>query len=883
MNRQYFFDWVGAVNASAAEVGGKGHNLARLHKYGFPVPVGGVLTARAYHDFLDSNGLTETVRVAAGIQAGDVLDPANEKKLAEIRCKIKAGEVPETVAGELTEQLTAMGLLAKPVAVRSSATAEDSATASFAGIHDSFLNVTGPENVYKAVKDCYASLWSPRAVAYRRKQGLSDDEVAAAVVIMEMVEAKAAGVAFSCDPHSGRQDVLVINANYGLGESVVSGAVEPDEYRLKPGLTALPQITDKKTGRKEGITMPQKDGGTEFVKPEPYNAGQVLEDDDISRLGLLILRVFDALGQGEQHQDIEWVFDGNRFILVQARPVTVLPRYIYPELQNQPDIWSNGNFRDVLPMVQSTLNCSMSRYVYTFLFDPYLKAAGYRVPEGLPYLRLFHGRAYLNLSLMQWCNYDACGITPRQYNTSVGGHQPEIGVSENSPYGGLKGLKRIWRMMKLILACMKANRNAGRIFDTVGRYTAGWLKKGFKSLSENELIDTYNKILKVAKDFAQQYMLLSLWADTTMLTEQMEKYFPGRGSGIVNALLAGGSDITSAQHGYRIVELAEIVRGDGEAGKFLAAEPFNPVLWAREIPESSPFKQSFYNFLEEYGHRGVYELDIINPRWREDHAYLLEIIKSTINTADSGKIKARQKEAEEKAWQEIKQKVPWYRRVLIKDMVKRAQKGAAQREMAKSVYAKIMEIVRLLALEIGSRFAARGIIRERADIFHCASPENLSILIGDWDGKGLDILVAERKVRKQELEAMSPPDVIVGEVPQYVKPAAPVSGNGLAGIGVAAGRAAGTARIIYHPHEGSRLQAGDVLVAPSTDPGWTPLFLKASAIVTETGGVFSHGAIVAREYGIPAVVNIPGVLKIIKDGQQITVDGDGGKVFLQAD
>jgi pyruvate,water dikinase len=163
---------------------------------------------------------------------------------------------------------------------------------------------------------------------------------------------------------------------------------------------------------------------------------------------------------------------------------------------------------------------------------------------------------------------------------------------------------------------------------------------------------------------------------------------------------------------------------------------------------------------------------------------------------------------------------------------------------------------------------------------HCTWNEILAILKGEWEGNGLAVLVAERKVRRQELEALSTPDFIIDETPQFAEPVTSGSGKGLTGMGVAAGKASGMARVITHPQEGEKLQAGEVLVAPSTDPGWTPLFLRASAIVMETGGFLSHGAIVAREYGIPAVVNIPGIMKIINDSQLITVDGDEGKVYL---
>jgi pyruvate,water dikinase len=328
------------------------------------------------------------------------------------------------------------------------------------------------------------------------------------------------------------------------------------------------------------------------------------------------------------------------------------------------------------------------------------------------------------------------------------------------------------------------------------------------------------------------------------------------------------------------VELAETARGDAVARQFLAGENYCPLRWEKELPEESPFKQAFQKFLAEYGHRGVYEMDIINPRWREDPSYPLNVIRSTMETADLGKIRARQKEKAAAVWREINQQVPFYRRGSINRFLKQAAKGMGTKEMSKSVLVKISALMRSVFNEMGRRLAEREILASSADIYHCTCAEIFSILQGDWDGRGLDILVAERQARRKEMEALAPPDIIIDETPQFAEPAARGQGNALTGIGVAAGRSSGAAKIIYHPDEGEKLLAGDVLVAPSTDPGWTPLFLRASAIVGETGGVGSHGAIVAREYGIPAVLNIPGVLKIIKDGQSITVDGDEGKVYL---
>jgi pyruvate,water dikinase len=875
----FFLSWPGAFQAGTEAAGGKGWNLGRLDRYGFKIPAGGVLAAGAYLDFVKENGCLVNIEdIAQSVIAGNVGEREIEEKLFQIREKFRVGRISSPVQEELVSKLKNTGILEKPLAVRSSATAEDSSKASFAGVHESFLNVRGIENILSCIKKCYASLWTPRAVAYRRKMNISDEQVIPAVVIMEMVEAKAAGVGFSCHPGTGQEDVLLISANFGLGESVVSGAIEPDEYRLD----LMCEIKEKTIGRKGGMIVPAEQGGTEFVKPAGSMAGQVLTDENIVKLGFEIWRVFEALGRGEQHQDVEWVYDGKDFILVQARPVTSVPRYTCAEIKDQPDIWSNANFRDAIPFVQSTLNWSLLKHGLTTILQSPFQAVGCRIPTGLRYVRLYQGRPYINLSLQQWLWYDALGLAPRKTNDSLGGNLPEIKINEKKPYAGGKGLKRVFSLLKFMLAMTKAKRKAKKSFVEFSGYTEDLLRKNFKHYANEDIINTLFDNTRVSVKFALKFHFLSSSAAVSymMLVNALEKTFPGQGNAIANAIMMGNGDITSAQHGYRLVELVEIARSDANAGRFFAAESFNPLCWDKDLPDNSPFKKSFQNFLAEYGHRGIYEADIINPRWREDPSYLLNIIKSSMETADTGLIKARQKEKADSAWREIKQKLLFHRRLLIKSLLKQALKGAELREMSKSVYIKLFEPGRMFYQEIGRRLTEKGIIGGQADIYHCTLIEIFSLLKGYWDGRGLAALVAERKVRKKEMEALSPPDLIVDEAPHFMEPVTTSPGDALTGMGVAAGRASGTARLIFHPGEWEKLQAGDVLVAPSTDPAWTPLFLRASAIVMETGGFLSHGSIVAREYGVPAVINIPGVMRLLHDGQKITVDGDVGKVYL---
>lgn len=876
---KYLLNWEEAFQSGVSLVGGKGWNLGRLAQYGFSIPQGGILTAQAYDEYIKHNQLQEIVGNLASSTTLENLDEAGVKdRLGQLRKKIMDGSISPSIAEELSERLNSWSGLKKAWAVRSSAVAEDSEKLSFAGIHDSFLNVCGLDNILSAVKGCYASLWSPRAVAYRKKMNISDNEVATAVVVMEMVEAKAAGVGFTCDLLSGRQDVMVVNANFGLGESVVAGTVEPDTYYLETeAINAGPRLTATKIGRKQGMTVRRENEGTQFVKSAEISSRKVLQDKEIEKLGRLLLRVFDALGNSEQHQDVEWVYDGREFVLVQARPVTTLPRRTFPALQNQPDIWSNGNYRDAVPMVQSPLSRRLIKNIIDIIHYMSFNGLGYQLPVGIQFSRFYNGRLYCNLPAYQWGMYDSMGSPPEGFNVFWGGHQPTIDIGDLKPQPGFEE-----RAMKFGALVNQTRQNAAQTWERVSTSVRKITDKALKYWTDQDFITHYDELGQITGALASEFNLLAAVGSMPVifLLQALNKYFEGRELMMLNALMVGGTEeITSADQGYRLVELAEIARKDADAAKYLSGTSFDSSSW-EELPECSPFKQAFCEFIKEYGHRAVYELDIINPRWNEDPTYLLGIVQSTMNTADLGKLREEQKEKQKRAWLEIKDKVPASEHSSIRDLVRESQAGAAVREKTKSVLALIMNAYRIIAKELGHRFYEIALIKEPDDIFFCTWPELFSVLSGEWDGGGLQVLIAIRKDWMREMESLAPPDVIYGETPKFTELVSQDSSNCLVGVPVAAGKASGSVRLISHPDEGGRLQPGEVMVAPSTDPGWTPLFLKAGAVVMETGGFLSHGAIVAREYGIPAVVNIPGVMSILKEGQTIVVDGDNGKIFL---
>lgn len=860
---QWLLSWEDAFAAGPAVAGGKGWNLARLARYGFRVPPGGVLSVAAGQRFLDFHAL-RPVDLAGRPECLDALP------------------LPVDLAQAIDAALASWAIATLPLAVRSSAVAEDSAAASFAGVLDSFLNVRGREAVYRAIRRCWASAGSARTTAYRERMGVAAEAALPAVVLMALVVPRAetltAGVAFSCDPRSGREDRIFIAANRGYGETVVGGSADPDEFVVEVGNHApRPFVAERRLGRKERRSILAAEGGTvqRVVTPESDRA--TLDDVQLLRLARLTQRIEWALGHGEQHQDIEWVFDGVDFHIVQARPVTTRPRYGYPALLAQPEIWSNGNFRDSLPMVQPALVWTLEAHPIRVILESTLRAAGYPLLPGVARARLWRGRGYFNCQAMQWEFWDGFGLAPDLTNRFLGGHQDAI-VTPAGP-SWRQRWRWLWCNLRLAGAVGRARKHAEAEFERLRRTTAAQCSRDWRALPDRALTDSLLAFSDVDGERRLHLLQSTSAASWMLLTGLLQRWFGEQTQQIANALLINGAPITSAQHGLALAQLAETVATDPAARDFLRAEPFAPADW-RALPAESAFRRGFEAFLADYGHRCVYELDLRNPRWREDQRWLLDTIRAMQSGGERRRIVEQRRETALAAWRQVQARTPRLLHGLIRRLARQSAGEAGQREMAKSILVRQAEVSRIVALEIGRRLTARGLLRAADDVFHCTIEDLCELMEGGWDGVGLAELVADRKARLASLDAEAAPDTLVEDSPTRVGAAVPSGddASALQGLGVAAGLATGPACLIVDPRHAEQLAVGDVLVAPSTDPAWTPLFLHAAALVTETGGFISHGAIVAREYGIPAVVNVPGVMQRIVQGTQWTVDGDKGRV-----
>ena len=855
--------WDAIGQAGPQRVGGKAWNLARLARYGLNLPPGQLIGVEAYRQWIERSKLKKAL-----LEAVDSEQPTRFDSLAAVVRELAA--IPSGV--ELDN------LMAGAVAVRSSAPQEDSASASFAGIHTSCLNVEGVVAVEQAILKVWLSLWSPAAVAYRERIGLAHEDAAMAVLIMPLIAAQVSGIGFTKDPRSGRDDRMVIHATRGLGESLVSGQTSGDEFLLAEDLLddSL-QLIQFTPGERSLRVDARPGGGTETV-PLPADNRPLLSESEVLQLGEQLRLAAFSLDYTKPDFDLEWAWDGTRFWILQARPITATSRCTYPELRSQADIWTRGNTKEVVPDPLSPIDWGASRRLVNAILKEGFQLAGLKLQPGAQRAGLFHGRLYINISLLQWEGYASVGVKPEAMNRLFGGHQPTIQL----PEGQSHRLAQIVHLLRYLIkapARLRAGRKAvNRIMSTARQWKQHALPQRDEEFASR--IRQYARYGRTAHDL--HFLQGSASGSLSFLVDAIEARLPGQGHALAAALMAGGPPSVTAQLSYDLVKLAKIAVADPFTRQWLEQRSRHREDW-RALPETNPLRRELTHFLEQYGHRGIYETYTRNPRWHERPDYLLDNLLQLAET-DLEAQQQVQNEARMQAKRLVKQALPWWKRPMLNGMIAAAKRGSNEREAARSAMIAMIDPLRDLLLALAERWVEEGWLVQREDIFYLLQHELFAVLEKSLPGDSLKPRIDDRRRQFEVWLAEQPTDVILQQPDgsQIEQPDEAVVtqavGDTYTGIPVGTGRIAGIVRILTSPEQGERLGQNEILVASSTDPAWTPLFLKAGGLVMETGGYLSHGAIVAREFGIPAVVNLPGILGQLSDGERVEVDGSRGTV-----
>ncbi|HEX3048251.1 MAG TPA: PEP/pyruvate-binding domain-containing protein [Bacillota bacterium] len=878
-------------------VGGKGANLGELTRAGFPVPGGFCITTAAYFEAAQAAKLQPFLeqlskkgpRASARNQPEDFKEP-----VAAIRQQLLNTPMAASLREAIVQAYESLGEVLEPVAVRSSATAEDLPEASFAGQQDTFLNIIGAETVVDAVRRCWASLWNDRAVVYRSRNGINQCEVSISVVVQRLVAAKVAGVLFTANPLTGKRRQAVIDANPGLGESVVSGATTPDQFIVN---TPAGEIVDRRISERRLVITATADGQTQSSQQLNVEKRACLDDEQVKALAVLGSRVEEYYGAP---QDIEWALDHDGQIwLLQSRPITTL----FPLPENAPRDDDNlrvymsatgdeGVNRPITPMgLQGyrILISGVSRRLWNLRLKSILAGPSAIAEAGLrfyyditPIARNAAGRKIIE------------GYTPAfdAYTAAIWNvlkKDPRL-APVKTPFYRLAGMIiRPLIAAPIIPYTLLALFNPGR-----ARRKIEWLFTQTLTIGQVQPEATVDQRLEAAiqlifkgggglfitglPEAAAGYLALEL-AKKMLGNLATEDEF--------QTVLRGLPDNPTTEMGLALWEMALKVKQDPDAVQAITALPAEKLaeaFLAAKLPEV--LQKELTGFLQVYGNRAVAEIDLGLPRWSEDPAHLFGILANYLKLEERTKApdaqfqkaimegEAVMGELENRAYGKSR-----IRGILVRWLLNRTRRLIGKRELWKTQLTAIFDQTRKLLIPIGEELVNQGRLAEARDIFMIDFPE----IKAGLSGKDLRPLVrARQEIYQRELKRTRVPQILLSDGTEPLP--APViyevsNSNTLHGTPASPGTVRGRARVILDPMN-ARIEPGEILVAPSTDPGWTPLFLTAAGLVMERGGVIAHGSVVAREYGIPAVVGTSGATTRIQTGQMITVDGYNGLVVF---
>lgn len=794
--------------AHHSRVGNKGYTLARLRRTGFPVPPGFVVTTDAYRAFVAANGLDEA------------LAEADLEGARQVRMAFREAEMPPEIAAAISRAYRAMG--AGPVAVRSSAVAEDGDDASFAGQHETILDVTGEEALLTAVRQCWASLWSERALTYRRARGI-ETEPAMAVVVQRMVKADRAGVAFTLDPVSGQRDVVVVEAVAGSGERLVGGQAAPHRY----------------------VVRRMKDC---------YALGDGLLDG--ARLSAIVLLACRVEARAGEPQDVEWAVDSaGRVYLLQARPVTAIPRGVVR--------WTRDNVGEVAPDPMTPLSWSVLEPLGNGAFGGVLRRLGMgRSP--IPFFGRFYGRVYLNQSLFR-------SVMARFYISQAGWRDlPRLALT------GLRALRALWRLPhegRGAIGAVLAQRRAEENLDLATIPPEGLLAR----------VGTWRGL---AARMMEIHLSVTVMAE--LLYQALDKLLARWGDGTTTAvaLTAGLTGIRSAEVGRAVAALAqEVCQDEALRDLVLGMAPQSLPSRLAKTEQGRAIWSRVESFLARHGHGATQEFELAVPRWRDDPMPVLRALQTQVRAMGETAV-ADPTAARIAATARVEQHMSLPQRWLFRFLLRRAQDFTIARENLKYHFVLAYGRLRDLYLALAAGLVATGRLEDPTDVFFLKADEVGEMVAGGLTPQRARQRILRRRRAWEEQRRMEAPaaldrwhDGSLRAAPPSIEPE---EGNGLRLRGLAAspGTYTGRARVILSPDEGADLRPGEVLVVPATSPGWAPLLVAAGALVTEVGGTLSHGAIIAREYGLPAVLDVADATRRIRTGQWVSVDGSSGIVCL---
>ncbi len=873
------------VPRKAHAFGGKAKNLAILARAGFPVPAAYALSASAADDFF-AEALPEADRPAALLTAR--ASQLTAERLEGLRARVRRTDVPGVVRAGLVDAMESLlreGAVA--VAVRSSSTREDQEATSAAGLHLTVLGVRTEAELLDAVRACWASLLTPSAVAYLRAHHQGEPDAGIGVVVQAMVPAEVAGAMFTVNPLSGDPGEMVINAAWGLGSAVMDGRVSPDTYRVDK---ASRWVRDRVIGDKAIASRwsPERGSWEEAVSLERREAA-CLDDDTLEALVNLGLRVEAYF---DDARDVEWAAVGGTIYLLQARPVTALavhPRRSRPGRRKRPRrdrarvVWSNVNVGEALPGVATPLTWSILSEFSERGFRRAFGALGCSVPRDAELVGSFRGRIYLNMSEFMEIASQVPGLRPKTLLSLAGGGEMERLEMDIEERGSTRFL------MRLPLTVARYVRENIGLTDRVARFEKSFTEErgrltsiDFRVLSNSGLDRVLSRVERLLDESGQ--VMLNTYGNmlaTVVLLRAVLGIVARRGDAdrLERDLLTGLADVESAAPGLSLWHIAETARAEEAARETLLGS--DPRTLKVDALPGGPTRRAIERFLTAYGYRGAREAEVAEARWSEDPSLPFATLRAHLGRAERGStpvdVERRQRQVRDAAQKELERRLPGPSKLAARHLLSLVQRFTRLRERLRSRVVQVLGLYRDVALDASRRLAVMEPSAGTDGAFYLGVDELHGFLRGEIGS--IALLIRRRRLQLERDRALpDPPGTFVGFPPPVPDP--PASQDAMTGLPAMSGRVRARARVLIDPADACALEPGEILVAPYADVGWSPLFLVAAAVVTDLGGPLSHAAVVAREYGVPTVVNVKVGTRLVRTGDLLEVDGAAGTVRI---
>ncbi|KFA94271.1 phosphoenolpyruvate synthase [Archangium violaceum] len=849
--------------------GGKGANLGELSKIeGIRVPDGFCISTEAFKRIIG-----EIPSLGGLLEQLSLLKAEDRDKIGrlsgEIRGAIEGVAIPEDVLEDITRLLSRLGE-ENAYAIRSSATAEDLPTASFAGQQDTYLNIIGKKAILAHISKCWASLFTERAVTYRLQNGFDHRKVHLSVVVQKMVFPQAAGILFTADPVTSNRKVSSIDAGFGLGEALVSGLVNADIYKVRDG-----EIIAKKVSTKKLAIHALKDGGTKelAIEPERQNR-QALTDEQILRLARMGRKIEEHFGCP---QDIEWCLVGDEFYLVQSRPITTL--FPIPEANDRDNhVYVSVGHQQMMTDPLKPLGISLFQLT---ALRPMYKAGGRLFVDVTTALASPAGREML---------LDAMGkhdplikdailtiIERRDFIKSSPDDKKEQSPSKNN-----KGTSSSEFHPQI-------ENDPKIVSDLIEKTQASIdaLKRSIQTKSGPELLDfiqeDVQELKRILFDPQSSAVFMTAIGASAWINENIEKWLGEKG--VADTLSQSAPNNITSEMGLALLDVADVIRPHPQVFEYLQHVKDDGFLDELvKLEGGQEARDAIHAYLDKYGVRCAGEIDMTRPRWREKPTTLVPMILGNIKKfspgAGSQKFEQGRQVAlkkEQELLERLKQLPDGEQKAeRTKQMISLVRNFIGYREYPKYGIVSRYFVYKQALLKEAERLVRANVIREKEDIYHLTFEELRDVVrTHELD----DQLISKRKDEHALHEKLTPPRVITsdGEIVagEYKRDNLPA--GAMVGLPVSAGVVEGRARVVLNV-EDAVLEEGDILVTAFTDPSWTPLFVSIKGLVTEVGGLMTHGAVIAREYGLPAVVGVENATRLIKDGQRIRVHGTEGYV-----